>query len=225
MMKAHVPRRTAIAAGLLLAPPALSRPPLDRPNIVVILLDDAGYGDFTHSGHPVIRTPNISRLATEGATFTQFYSGAPACTASRYALLTGRSPARSGLAGWAIGPEAKRYIHPREVTLAEGLKARGYATGIFGKWHLGTPNAANGFTPLALPLAQGFDEWYGTNVSHDYPDAALIEGPAPGDAPSKGYHTIATNLPSNTALCRTLTRTTTDRAIDFLDQHLAGKEQ
>ena len=112
-----------------------------KPNIIVFFLDDSGYGDYAHNGNPTIRTPNISKLAQDGMNFTQFYVTSPACSASRYSLLTGRYPGRSGLGLWVIGPGAKQHLHPKEITLAEGLKIRGYQTGIFGKWHLGDEEA------------------------------------------------------------------------------------
>ena len=125
------------------------------PNIIVFFLDDSGYGDYAHNGNPTIRTPNISRLAQDGMNFTQFYVTSPACSASRYSLLTGRYPGRSGFGSWVIGPGAKQHLHPKEITLAEGLKTRGYQTGIFGKWHLGNPNQKNNFSQDTLPLAHG----------------------------------------------------------------------
>jgi len=199
---------------------ASARPALEKPNLIVILLDDAGYAYFSHTGHPTIETPAISRLAAEGLNFTQFYSASPACTASRYGLLTGRIPRRSGLR-WVIGPEESRYIHPNEVTLAEGLKGAGYATGIFGKWHLGSPNSSNGFTPNTLPLAHGFDEWLGTNVSHDYPDGKLIRSHPAGTDPISGYETLATNLGTTAALptVKTLTGRYRDAAVSFIQNH------
>lgn len=199
---------------------APARPALDKPNLVVILLDDAGYADFSHTGHPTIETPAVSKLAAEGLNFTQFYSPSPACTASRYGLLTGRNPRRSGLR-WVIGPEEDRYIHPNEVTLAEGLKGAGYATGIFGKWHLGTPNASNAFTANALPLAHGFDEWLGTNVSHDYSDGKLMRSNPAGSDPIPGYETLATNLGTTAALptVKTLTGRYRDAAVSFIQAH------
>ena len=109
----------------------------DKPNIIILFCDDLGYGDLSAYGHPTIRTPNLDRMAAEGMKFTNFYSGSPACTASRYALLTGRFPVRSGFE-WVLYPKSERGIHPREWTLAEGLKSAGYATACYGKWHLGT---------------------------------------------------------------------------------------
>ena len=124
---------------------------LEKPNIIIFFLDDSGYGDYSHNGNPTIHTPNISKLGREGVNFTQFYVTSPACSASRYSLLTGRYPARSGLGTWVVGPTAEKYLHPKEVTLAEGLKKQGYKTGIFGKWHLGNPNEKNAFAPNSLP--------------------------------------------------------------------------
>ena len=103
------------------------RPALERPNVVILFLDDCGYGDFSHTGNPSIHTPNISRLVSEGLNFPQFYTASPACSASRYALLTGRNPARSGF-NWVLGPEAEKHIHTKEITLAEGLKSDFFIT-------------------------------------------------------------------------------------------------
>ena len=206
-----------LAVFILLLAAAAARPALEKPNLIVILLDDAGYADFSHTGHPVIETPAISKLTAEGLNFTQFYSAAPACTASRYGLLTGRNPRRSGLR-WVIGPTDERHLHPDEITLAEGLKSAGYATGMFGKWHLGNPNTANSFTPDALPLAHGFDEWIGTNVSHDYADGKLLRTNPAGNNPVTGYETLATNLGTTGALAtvKTLTTRYRDAAVSFI---------
>ena len=195
-----------------------ARQPLDKPNVVVFFVDDSGYGDYSHNGNPTIATPNISRLSQEGANFTQFYVSTAACSASRYALLTGRYPGRSGLGTWVIGPSTQRYMHPREVTMAEALKARGYATGMFGKWHLGTPNKLNGMSPDALPLAHGFDQWIGTNVSHDYSNAMLLKSDPNGNSPVKGYTTLAKNLPSDEAASESLTGRYTDAAVSFIKE-------
>lgn len=193
----------------------------DRPNVVVIFLDDSGYGDYAHNGNPTIRTPNISRLVQDGMNFTQFYVTSPACSASRYSLLTGRYPGRSGLGSWVIGPGAQRHIHPNEITLAEGLKARGYQTGIFGKWHLGSPNSRNSLSLETLPLAHGFDEWLGTNVSHDYGSAMLLKSDASGSSPIKGYSVIAKNLPSEPEICASLTQRSTEAALSFIERNKA----
>ena len=140
----------------------------DKPNIVVLFMDDGGYGDLSCYGHPTIRTPNLDKMATEGTKFTQFYSSSPACSASRYGLLTGRLPVRSGF-GWVLMPKSPQGILPEEVTIAEGLKTAGYATACFGKWHLGRPKKY-------LPLQNGFDEYLGLPYSNDMRPLPLIDG-------------------------------------------------
>lgn len=145
-----------------------------KPNIIIIYCDDLGYGDIGVTGHPDIKTPNLDRMALEGIRFTNYYSASPASTASRYALLTGRYPPRAGFR-WVLNPDSERGIHPEEETLAEILKKQGYATGMFGKWHLGSTKKDY------LPLQNGFDEWIGLPYSNDmippkYPDIALMCG-------------------------------------------------
>lgn len=191
----------------------------DRPNVVIFFLDDSGYGDYSHNGNPTIRTPNISQLMQDGVNFTQFHVASPACSASRYSLLTGRYPGRSGLGSMVIGPNAQRHLHPKEITIAEGLKTRGYKTGIFGKWHLGSPNKDNGSSQNTLPLAHGFDEWIGTNVSHDYGNAMLLKSDSAGTDPINGYSVIAKNLPSKPDICASLTQLCTDSAISFIKKN------
>lgn len=196
--------------------PGFSRPPGDRPNVVLIFLDDSGYGDYAHHGNPVIETPAISKLAAEGVEFTQFYVPSPACSASRYSLFTGRYAGRSGFPGWVLGPRSEAHLAAEETTLAEGLKSAGYATGLFGKWHLGNPNEENAMAAAALPLAHGFDEWIGTNVSHDYPDAMLLKSASGGDSPIPGYELVARNLPSDREISDSLTGRYTSAAVDFI---------
>ena len=203
-------------AAFLLAVTGFARAVGDRPNVVVFLLDDSGYGDYSHNGNPTIHTPNITKMVQEGMNFTQCYVTSPACSASRYSLLTGRYPIRSGLGSWVIGPGAPRHLHPEEFTLAEGLRQRGYKTGIFGKWHLGSPNEKNEFSANTLPLAHGFDEWFGTNVSHDYDVAMLIQSDPEGTDPIAGYRVLTRDLPSKHDVCASLTGRCTDAAISFI---------
>jgi len=135
------------------------------PNVIVIFMDDMGYGDLSSFGHPTISTPNIDKLAREGQKWTNFYTACSVCSPSRGALLTGRYPVRIGL-----GPtqDNKRVFFPNstgglpsnEITIAEMLKEKGYKTGIIGKWHLG-------HLPEHLPTTQGFDSYYGIPYSND----------------------------------------------------------
>ncbi|MDX2248116.1 MAG: sulfatase [Bacteroidia bacterium] len=129
------------------------------PNIVIIFTDDQGYQDLGCFGSPDILTPNIDRMAKEGARFTNFYTAQPVCSASRSALLTGNYPSRIGIQG-ALFPRAKIGLNPNEITIAEMLKPQGYATACFGKWHLGDH-------PDFLPTKQGFDEYFGLPYSND----------------------------------------------------------
>lgn len=189
-------RVEAQTAGRQPAPP--------RPNIVLILLDDAGYGDFGCYGCTDIRTPNIDRVARQGVRLTDFYSNGPLCTPTRAALMTGRYQQRVGLE-WAISPGEKEPGLPVEETaLALMLKREGYATALFGKWHLGYRREFG-------PLAHGFDEFFGllsADIDHyshreinGEPD--LYEGDQPVDR--KGYMTELIN----------------DRAVSFIDKHAA----
>jgi arylsulfatase len=170
-------------------------------NLVLIFADDMGWGDLACYGHPTIRTPRLDQMAAEGTRFTQFYSASPACTASRYALLTGRLPVRSGFS-WVLGPKSPRGMHPNEITLAEVMKSGGYATAIFGKWHLGRPNEY-------LPLAHGFDEYLGFPYSND------MQPPKWMDIPLLEGNDILELNPDQ----RKLTRLYTDRAIDFIERN------
>jgi arylsulfatase len=129
------------------------------PNVIFILTDDQGYGDLGIYGAKDFSTPNLDKLAREGVYFTSYYATQPVCSASRASILTGCYPNRIGIHN-AFMPNAKIGLNPTETTIAELLKEEGYATGIFGKWHLG--DAA----PF-LPTKQGFDEFYGILYSND----------------------------------------------------------
>ncbi len=109
----------------------------DYTNIVLINLDDVGYGDFSFNGAYGYTTPNIDKMAAEGVRFTHFLVGQPISGASRAGLLTGCYPNRIGFSG-APGPDSNYGVHPEEMTIAEVLKQKGYSTAIFGKWHLGS---------------------------------------------------------------------------------------
>lgn len=152
------------AAGLgvlaALAPAALAKAPARRPNIIVILADDLGYGDLGAYGAKMIRTPELDRMAREGARLTSFYASANICTPSRAGLLTGRYPIRTGLGHQVIQPNDTNGLPQSEVTLAEALRPD-YATALIGKWHLGH------VAPHWPPTSQGFDLFFGLPYSHD----------------------------------------------------------
>lgn len=153
-----MPPRFFVLLFLLMAP-IVGRAQTPKPNVVVIFADDLGYGDPGVYGGKKAPTPAIDRLAAEGLRATDFYVAQPVCSASRAALVTGRYPHRVGIAG-ALGPRSAVGIKASETTLAEIAKSAGYATAIFGKWHLGD-------RPETLPLSHGFDEFWGIPYSHD----------------------------------------------------------
>jgi arylsulfatase len=191
------------------------------PNIVLIFTDDQGYGDVGVYGATGYTTPNIDRLAAQGMRFTSFYSAQPVCSASRAGLLTGCYPNRIGISG-ALFPHDTVGINDEELTLAEMLKGQGYATAIFGKWHLG-------WQEQFLPLQHGFDEYTGLPYSNDmwpvkhdgtraqsgepranFPDLPLISG-------NETVELITGYEQQNK-----LTTLYTEKAVDFIIRH---KEQ
>ncbi|MCC4226811.1 sulfatase family protein [Zunongwangia profunda] len=137
-----------------------------KPNVILLYIDDMGYGDLEPYGQTGVETPNFNKLAAEGIRFTNFEVAQPICTASRAALLTGTYPNRIGMGGVLL-PASRRALNPDETTIASMLKENNYATAIFGKWHLGNK-------PPYWPLNYGFDEFFGIPYSHDiwplYPD-------------------------------------------------------
>ncbi|MFM8469714.1 MAG: sulfatase [Limisphaerales bacterium] len=210
-------------AATLLAGVAPNAPAADsaRPNIVIILADDLGYGDLSCYGHPTIRTPHLDRMAAEGMRFTEFYSAAEVCTPSRAALLTGRYPIRSGMCHDQFRVLRNRslgHLPDSEITLAEALKAKGYATGCIGKWHLGVWE----FNPAGHPRKHGFDYYYGLPHSNDMDPSPL--------APKGGANKLAEQQAAwwNSPLYRneelierpadlsTLTQRYTDAAVKFI---------
>ncbi len=132
----------------------------DRPNVVLIFIDDMGYGDIGPFGNKVNQTPNLDRMADEGNRITQFYVSNTACTPSRSALMTGTYASRIGMDGDVCFPGEKRGLNPSEFTIAEAFKSIGYKTGAFGKWHMGDQWEF-------LPLSHGFDEYFGIPYSND----------------------------------------------------------
>ncbi len=131
-----------------------------RPNVVLIYVDDLGYGDLGCYGHPIIKTPHLDALAAEGMRFTQYYAPSALCSPSRAGLLTGRTPYRTGIKSW-IPDGSGIYLHRSELTLAALLKQAGYATALIGKWHL---NSDLGDPTQPQPKDLGFDYAYGHNA-------------------------------------------------------------
>jgi arylsulfatase A-like enzyme len=177
------------------------------PNIVLIFTDDQGYSDVGCFGAKGFETPHLDRMADEGIRFTNFYVAQAVCGASRAALLTGCYPNRIGMYG-APGPGSRRGIHDDEMLLSELVKQRGYATALFGKWHLGDD-------PQFLPQRHGFDEYFGLPYSNDmwpfhptcgdrYPPLPLVEG-----------EKIVEYNPDQTKL----TTQYTERAVSFIERN------
>jgi arylsulfatase A-like enzyme len=154
---AELAGRRAFLRSLAAAPFALSRAlraAPSKPNIVILLADDMGYGDTGVTGCPDIRTPNIDRLASEGVRFTHAYCNGPVCSPTRAALLTGQYQQRSGIDRVLYVNERERGLPLEAVVLPEVLKSTGYVSGLMGKWHLGYPKKY-------FPTRQGFDEFMG----------------------------------------------------------------
>ena len=196
-----------LVSGMSLKPAVgQTNPTASPPNIVIILTDDQGYHDVGYNQNPNILTPHIDQMAQEGAIFTNFYSAAPTCTASRAGLLTGCYPPRVGLT-WVLFPESKSGLNPQEVTMAEMLKANGYATALSGKWHLG--NFAG-----VMPNDQGFDEYYGIPYSNNlFPGWGNRKNNPP--LPVYRNRTVVEENPDQSLF----TQKFTSFAIDFIEQN------
>ena len=169
-------------------------PGATRPNVVILLADDAGWGDYSHSGNSQVRTPHIDSLATGGISLDRFFV-CPVCSPTRAEMLTGRYHPRTGVHGVSTGAER---LDLSEKTLADAFKAAGYATGIFGKWH-------NGSQWPYHPMARGFDEFSGYTSGHwgEYFDAPLEENGRM--VSTKGY----------------IADVCTDRALAFIERNSA----
>lgn len=185
------------------------------PNFIIIYCDDLGYADIEPFGAPKTKTPNLVKFAAEGRKFTDFHVTSGVCSPSRASLLTGCYPKRVGLhtnekGGWVLFPGNQRGLNPKEITLAEVLKTKGYATACVGKWHLGDQ-------PEFLPTRQGFDDYFGIPFSNDMgqtTDRGRIRTDRPPTPLLRGERVIETEPDQ-----RQLTRRYTDEAIRFLETH------
>jgi arylsulfatase A-like enzyme len=179
----------------------------NKPNVVLIFVDDMGYGDLGTYGSD-ISTPYLDQMANDGVKLTDFYVAQAVCSASRAALLTGTYSNRLGIHG-ALDHTAKHGLNPEETTIAEMLKASGYQTAMFGKWHLGNH-------PEFLPTNQGFDEFYGIPYSNDmwpnHPESKNYYPPLPLYQNDKVVDTLFSDQSM-------LTTDFTERAVDFIGKN------
>ena len=181
--------------------PALQPVAVQRqPNIVFIYADDLGYGDLGCYGAKAFRTPNIDRMAAEGLRLTNFYSVAPVCTPSRAALMTGRYAARMGITQMHLSNvltyQDQTGLPTDETTVATALKARGYATGMIGKWHLGHASPHR-------PIDHGFEYYFGIPYSNDMQPSILMRNGDVIEQPVKQ---------------ETLTKRYTEEAVAFIEK-------
>lgn len=219
-------KRVILVLSILLVFLRASAPPrettasaADLPNFVIIFADDLGYGDLGCFGHPTIRTPSLDQMAREGMKLTQFYAAAEVCTPSRAALLTGRLPPRSGMCGQrrVFFPDSKGGLPADEITIAELLKSKGYATACLGKWHLG-------HLPQYLPGKHGFDYFYGTPYVNDMDRVPTSpKGKAAYAAPKSEYWNVPlmrnTEIVERPANQNLFTRRYADEAAEFIRKH------
>lgn len=166
-----------------------------KPNIILCMADDQGWGDMAYNGHPVLQTPNLDNMAASGLRFNHFYAAAPVCSPTRGSVMTGRHPNRFGCFSWGYT------LRPQEVTIAEALKTAGYVTGHFGKWHLGSVQIGSPVNPGA----SGFDEWLSAPNYYDNDAILSHKGAA-----------VQTHGESSTV--------TVDAAIGFIRKHAHSKQ-
>jgi arylsulfatase A len=184
-------KRISSALTVLLAAFPLWLAAADRPNIVLVLADDLGYGDLHCYGASDQQTPNLDRFAAEGLRLTSCYAGHPNCSPSRTALMTGRTPTRVGVRNW-IPEDSPMHLRQSEVTIAALLKRAGYATCHVGKWHL---NGAFNKPTQPQPSDHGFDHWFSAQnnaaPSHRNPNNFVRNGQAVGELQGYSAHLVA----------------------------------
>ena len=166
-----------------------------KPNIILCMADDQGWGDMAYNGHPVLKTPNFDAMAASALRFDRFYAAAPVCSPTRGSVMTGRHPNRFGCFKWG------HTLRPQEITVAEALKTAGYVTGHFGKWHLGSVCKGSPVNPGA----SGFDEWFSAPNFFDNSPILSREGVA---VQTEGESSMVT----------------VDAAIEFIRKHASSPE-
>ena len=209
-------------AGVSLVAPNLlfaDRAPDRKPNIILCMTDDQGWGDTGYNGHPILKTPNLDAMSREGIRFTRWYSGAPVCSPTRGSCLTGRHPYRYGIFSANVG-----HMPKEEITLAEALKTQGYVTGHFGKWHLGTltktivesnrggPRGVEHYSP---PWENGFDVCFSTEAKTPTWNPMLKPGT---DEPYKTYYWTGPERRVTDNLEGDDSRVIMDRIVPFIEQ-------
>ncbi len=177
-----------------------------KPNIIFIFIDDQGYYDLGCYGASEVKTPRIDAMAKAGTRFTDYYAAAPICSPSRAGLLTGCYPRRVGNHIWVHRADSRSGIHTDELTIAELLKAGGYATACIGKWHLG-------FHEPFLPRNQGFDHYFG--LLHNLDPVEIVYFEDKGGVPLMRDDKVV-KRPADPA---ELTRLYTDEAIGFIEKN------
>lgn len=178
----------------------------EKPNVLIIFVDDQGYYDLGCYGATEFKTPCIDTLAKQGVRFTDYYAAAPICSPSRAGLLTGCYPKRVGLATWVQRADSDRGLHADELTLGELFQQNGYATACIGKWHLG-------FHEPFLPMNQGFDHYFG--LLHNLDPVEVVYFEKAGGVPlMRGNNVVKRPADPNE-----LTKLYTDEAITFIEQH------
>jgi arylsulfatase A-like enzyme len=165
-----------------------------RPNIVLCMADDQGWGDMAYNGHPVLKTPNFDSMAASALRFDRFYAAAPVCSPTRGSVMTGRHPNRFGCFKWG------HTLRPQEITIAEALKKAGYVNGHFGKWHLGSVRTGSPVNPGA----SGFDEWFSAPNFFDNDPILSRKGRA---IQTKGESSMVA----------------VDAALEFIEKHSKGR--
>ncbi len=191
----------------------------ERPNIILCMADDLGWGDTGYNGHPVLKTPNLDRMAEQGIVFNRFYSASAVCSPTRGSCMTGRHPARYGIGGANDG-----HMLEEEITLAEVLKEKGYTTGHFGKWHLGTLTTKEkdsnrgkpgDSTHYAPPWEHGFDVSFSTEAKT--PTWDPMKDPENPDKHYRTYYWIGEETKASENLEGDDSRVIMDRAIPFIE--------